>query len=137
MALYEMCTVRSVLVKVPVFSAQMAAGSTTSARTAVSVRNASCTTTKRPSFSRMRLIRVVDLARGRRGLHRLGYALQQRREQGGRRAEYVGGLAQLLLGHPRDRLDALGGPLCDGLLQRLKADGVGLYIRVVDLPGLN
>jgi hypothetical protein len=38
--------VRSVLVKVPVFSPQIAAGSTTSANSAVSVRKASCTTTK-------------------------------------------------------------------------------------------
>ena len=40
------CTRRSVLVKVPFFSAKLAAGSTTSARLAVSVRKMSWTTRK-------------------------------------------------------------------------------------------
>ena len=49
-ALSERWTVRSTLVKQPVFSPQIAAGSTTSASAAVSVRKASCTTTNSPSL---------------------------------------------------------------------------------------
>ena len=44
MAARPICTVRSVLVKLPVFSAKLEAGSTTSANAAVSVRKRSCTT---------------------------------------------------------------------------------------------
>jgi hypothetical protein len=50
-------TVRSVLVKVPVFSPQIAVGSTTSANRAVSVRKASWTTTNRSSEARMERMR--------------------------------------------------------------------------------
>jgi hypothetical protein len=56
-AFSEMCTVRSALVKVPVFSPQVAAGRTTSAYRAVSVKKMSCTTTKRLSCSRIERIR--------------------------------------------------------------------------------
>jgi hypothetical protein len=52
-AWYDTCTVRSVFVYVPVFSPQMAAGSTTSAYSAVSVRYASCTITMRSRFCRI------------------------------------------------------------------------------------
>ena len=44
MAWRPICTIRSVLLTVPVFSGQALAGSTTSARKAVSVRKMSCTT---------------------------------------------------------------------------------------------
>ena len=50
-------TVRSVFVNVPVFSPQSAAGSTTSASRAVSVRKASETTRNRPSCERIERIR--------------------------------------------------------------------------------
>src|SRR4029453_2278913 len=52
------CTVRSALVKVPSFSPQVAAGSTTSANSAVSVRKMSCTTTNSSSLARMRRMRA-------------------------------------------------------------------------------
>ena len=54
------CTVRSVLVKLPVFSAKAEAGSTTSARQAVSVRKMSCTT----SMSRLASASRAWLASG-------------------------------------------------------------------------
>ena len=47
---------RSALVKVPVFSAQAAAGSTTSASSAVSLQKMSCTTKNSRSWPRMRRI---------------------------------------------------------------------------------
>src|SRR5215211_4066741 len=56
-AFSERCTVRSAFVKVPVFSPQVAAGNTTSAYCAVSVRKMSWTTTKRSSFSRIERMR--------------------------------------------------------------------------------
>ena len=49
---------RSTLVNVPVFSAQAAAGSTTSASCAVSVRKMSCTTRKSRSCDRIERIRA-------------------------------------------------------------------------------
>jgi hypothetical protein len=52
----DRCTVRSALVNVPSFSPHVAAGSTTSASCAVSVRKRSCTTTK--SFSSLRIRRM-------------------------------------------------------------------------------
>jgi hypothetical protein len=45
----DRCTVRSAFVNVPVFSSCVAAGSTTSAIAAVSVRKRSCTTVKTSS----------------------------------------------------------------------------------------
>ena len=48
---------RSALVKVPVFSPHVAAGSTTSASSAVSVRKMSCTTTNSRSSAEDRRIR--------------------------------------------------------------------------------
>src|SRR3954453_12397334 len=56
-ALWLMCTVRSTLVNVPVFSPHMAQGRTTSASRAVSVMNASWTTTN--SSSRRRMFRTL------------------------------------------------------------------------------
>ena len=53
----DRCTVRSVLVNVPAFSPQIAVGRTTSALWAVSVRNASWTTTNSSSEARMERIR--------------------------------------------------------------------------------
>ena len=57
-ALCERWTVRSTLVNVPVFSPQIAAGSTTSASSAVSVRKASWTTTNSRSCARISRIAV-------------------------------------------------------------------------------
>ena len=51
---------RSVFVYVPVFSPQIAAGSTTSAYCAVSVMNASCTITKSSGCARMRRARAAS-----------------------------------------------------------------------------
>ncbi len=57
-ALSDRWTVRSALVRVPVFSPQVAAGSTTSASWAVSVRNRSWATTKSRSWVRIERIRA-------------------------------------------------------------------------------
>src|SRR5215217_4614055 len=74
-AFSERCTVRSAFVKVPVFSPQVAAGRTTSAYWAVSVRKMSCTTTKR--FSRS----SISLTRASSGRETAGLvALIQRKE---------------------------------------------------------
>ncbi len=54
----DRCTVRSAQVNVPVFSPQVAAGSTTSASIAVSVMKMSWTTTNRFSWARMRRMRA-------------------------------------------------------------------------------
>jgi hypothetical protein len=51
-------TVRSALVKTPVFSPHVAAGSTTSASAAVSVRKRSCTTTNSSSEDRIDRMRA-------------------------------------------------------------------------------
>jgi hypothetical protein len=56
-AFSDRCTVRSAFVNVPSFSAQVAAGSTTSAKEAVSVGKMSCTTTNRSSPSRISRMR--------------------------------------------------------------------------------
>ena len=56
-AFSDRCTVRSALVKVPVFSPQVAAGRTTSASWAVSVRKRSWTTRNSRSWLRMLRIR--------------------------------------------------------------------------------
>ena len=56
-AFSDRCTVRSTLVKVPVFSPQVAAGRTTSASCAVSDRKMSCTTRNSRSWARIERIR--------------------------------------------------------------------------------
>jgi hypothetical protein len=56
-AFSDRCTVRSALVKVPVFSPQVAAGRTTSASCAVSDRNRSWTTTNSRSWTKISRIR--------------------------------------------------------------------------------
>src|SRR5689334_16188835 len=60
MALCEIWTVLSTLVKQPVFSPQIAAGNITSAYCVVSVSKASCTITNRSLFSRIFLILAIS-----------------------------------------------------------------------------
>jgi len=66
-AFSDKCTVRSTLVKVPVFSAHVAAGSTTSASCAVSVRKMSCTTKNSRSCDR------IDRTRASSGSETAGF----------------------------------------------------------------
>src|SRR3954469_10948391 len=133
MARSERWTVRSWLVNVPVFSAHMAAGSTTSASRPVSVRKASLTPTKSRSWDGIDRIRCssgndtagfVAVIQRNRIAPSSADRKMPRADQPGRRANVIGR-------HATDLRHPVGAVVGHRPRQLVEADGVFVHEALV------